>query len=182
MLEIKNIKFSFPEDKLKSSKFTSFKKSLIGKLLGQRLDVFNAEASVDGPWEPIRNIDQKLSKIKSYKENKESKSSQKMRDKNKLLQDHGVLRASFTGVGPSEGTAQLEEVSEGDDIGIRTHVEYAAIHNYGGTINHPGTDNGFGKGIEIPPYDIEIPARPFDEFTDDNLEEINELTEQYFYE
>lgn len=44
---------------------------------------------------------------------------------------------------------------------VGTGSEYGAIHQHGGTIKHKGTDNGFGKGIKIPPHDIKIPARPF---------------------
>jgi phage gpG-like protein len=38
---------------------------------------------------------------------------------------------------------------------------YQWIHQTGGVINHPGTQNGFGRGIEIPPHMIPIPARPY---------------------
>jgi phage gpG-like protein len=37
--------------------------------------------------------------------------------------------------------------------------KYAAIHQFGGVIDWPGTFDGFGKGIPIPPHDITIPKR-----------------------
>ena len=37
--------------------------------------------------------------------------------------------------------------------------KYAAIHQFGGVIEWPGTFNGFGKGIPIPPHEIAIPKR-----------------------
>jgi hypothetical protein len=39
--------------------------------------------------------------------------------------------------------------------------KYARIHQYGGTINWPGTANGWGRGIKIPPHQIRIPKRLF---------------------
>ena len=39
--------------------------------------------------------------------------------------------------------------------------KYARIHQYGGDIDWPGTFNGFGKGIAIPPHVITIKKRLF---------------------
>jgi len=44
---------------------------------------------------------------------------------------------------------------------IGTNKSYARIHNEGGTIKHPGTDKGFGRGVHIPGHDIKMPKRPF---------------------
>lgn len=81
-----------------------------------------------------------------------------------ILKDTGRLRQSIRPKSNEHGA----EVS--------TNVEYAAIHNFGGTINHPGgTKFGFLKGGEFgwkkkdnsrfigitKPHKINIPARPF---------------------
>jgi len=61
-----------------------------------------------------------------------------------------------------------------------TRVPYAAIHNFGGTIKHPGSDkfqvfpyNGgmiFTHGTK--PHDINIPQRQFMMFQDEDREQI----------
>jgi phage gpG-like protein len=50
-----------------------------------------------------------------------------------------------------------------DDIAVSlgTQTKYARIHQYGGIIKNPGTNNGFGRGIKIPAYDIRMPKRLF---------------------
>ena len=53
----------------------------------------------------------------------------------------------------------LKKTSSGMEYG--SLVPYAAIHEYGGTINHPGTKNGFGKGIPIPAHNIDMPKRSY---------------------
>ena len=42
---------------------------------------------------------------------------------------------------------------------LGTSTKYAAVHQFGSTIKHPGTNNGFGRGIPIPPHDIKMPKR-----------------------
>ena len=37
----------------------------------------------------------------------------------------------------------------------------AKVHNFGLTIKHPGTTNGFGRGIKIPAHSIKMPKREF---------------------
>lgn len=58
---------------------------------------------------------------------------------------------------------------------VGSNKPYAKIHDEGGTVNHPGTNNGFGKGIPIPPHRIKIPARPFLLFQDDDLDEAQQI-------
>ena len=50
---------------------------------------------------------------------------------------------------------------EGKDtvVSLGTATKYAAAHQFGMTIKHPGTHNGFGRGIPIPPHDIKMPKR-----------------------
>lgn len=71
------------------------------------------------------------------------------------------------------------------EVGVPDSIEYAGIHNFGGTINHPGTSNGFGRGIKIPPHSIRIPQREFILFQDEDVQDIlnmigNDLTVKFF--
>ena len=148
------------QGKFSGSSYEEFKYSLIALMLSQRLQTF--EDGVDGSgnaWESVSHFDAD----------------------HKPLMDTGVLRNSFTSAG-GQGSEYKEEIIGADEVALRTNVEYAAIHNEGGTINHPGTSNGFGKGIVIDPYTIEIKARPFDQFSEENLQEIEELTAGYLSE
>jgi len=81
------------------------------------------------------------------------------KEKNKtkiLFVRSGDLYRSFTKGNPAN---ILKSTGKGVEFGSK--VPYAAIHEYGGVINHPGTKNGFGKGIPIPPHTINMPARPY---------------------
>jgi len=50
--------------------------------------------------------------------------------------------------------------SGGDTVvTLGTSTRYAIAHELGMTIKHPGTHNGFGRGIAIPPHDIKMPKR-----------------------
>lgn len=59
-------------------------------------------------------------------------------------------------------------------VEVGTTVKYASVHNYGETIKHPGTSNGFGMKIKIPAHDIPMPKR---NFTDQNHKDQEELTQ-----
>lgn len=101
--------------------------------------------------------------LKSGKsQNIDAKSGEKER---KILQKTGTLKNSLAPQGASKEYPQAgpDGILEfhGDTLKIGTNVKYAAIHNYGGVVRHPGSKNGFGMGIEIPPHNIRIPARPF---------------------
>lgn len=53
------------------------------------------------------------------------------------------------------------QIIGGRTVVIGSNLEYAAPHQFGAKIRHPGTSKGFGKGIKIPPHIIPIPARPY---------------------
>ena len=68
-------------------------------------------------------------------------------------------------------------------------IPYAAIHQFGGTINHPGSDkpqvftvNGAlvfaAKGTK--PHQIRIPARPYLSFQDEDIEAIKAMLPNMF--
>lgn len=68
----------------------------------------------------------------------------------------GNLFRSFTKGNPQN---ILKDTGKGVEFGSK--VPYAAIHEYGGTIDHPGTSNGFGRGIPIPAHGIPMPKRSY---------------------
>ena len=68
----------------------------------------------------------------------------------------GNLFRSFTKGNPLN---ILKDTGNGVEFGSK--IPYAAIHEYGGTIDHPGTSNGFGRGIPIPAHGIPMPKRSY---------------------
>jgi phage gpG-like protein len=173
------MKFEFSElelpeipNRLDGSLFERFKKTLVAKLLSQRLDVFNSQKSNDGPWQPLGES-QAARRIEKVSPKKRNKPGAVM-----ILQDTRMLLQSFTDAS-GVGNALRQSSTEGDQVSIASVAPYARIQNEGGTFTHPGTPNGFGKGILIPAHEMTIPARPFDQFTAENLTEINELTELF---
>lgn len=161
------------EDKLTAPRRRLLLADISALMLSQRLEVFDTEN--DGQWAPLS--------VQAYRARLSKVPSKNRRKKNavKILQDSGVLRQSFTSAsGP--GSSQKEVEVTDDMARIATHVEYAAIHNYGGTIKHPGTKNGFGRGISIPAHSITIPARPFDQFREKDKQEIELLTRKFLDE
>jgi phage gpG-like protein len=164
-MEINYTTLSFPEvkDKISGSQFQLLKANVATLMMGQRLDTFEAQASVDGPWAPIKDVESKLIKkrkdfakewgdLKSGAIDKLSKKAQNMLKKNKILVDTGILRASFTG--NSTGVEITEE-----EITIFTNVEYAARMNFG------------WKG--------QTPPRRFDEFTPEQEGDISRMIQDY---
>jgi len=68
----------------------------------------------------------------------------------------GNLFRSFTKGNPAN---ILKDTGKGVEFGSK--LPYAAIHEYGGVIDHPGTNNGFGRGIPIPAHGIPMPKRSY---------------------
>lgn len=75
----------------------------------------------------------------------------------RILQVTGLLRNSVTTVGAAHNIYRTEP----NKLTWGTDLKYAAIHNRGGIVHHPGTKNGYGRGIKIPAHDIPIPRRRF---------------------
>lgn len=83
------------------------------------------------------------------------------------LRDTGLLMASVTASGPHH-----VERTDDHSMQVGTNLEYAAIQNFGGTVNHPERTrakpwvftNGQGQTIftrRIKAHSVTIPARPF---------------------
>lgn len=155
--------FQLPEipDSLKGPRWERLKHDLAAVMFDQRAQVFADQKSNDGPWQPLSP---------HYQRSREPG--------HKILRDTAILISSFT---PEAGGGSGQKIAEiGEDfVRIATNVAYAAIHNYGGVIQIPENRNGFGKGIVIPAHSVTIPARPFDQFTDDQLRDIEELIRQF---
>ena len=157
-----------PVNRTDGAVYEQFKRDVLALMFTQRTEVFESERSNDGPWEPLK-LGSEIRRIKKIPKKQRKKGF-------KILQDNRILLQSFTIPG-----AQFQEtITHGDEVSLGTNVEYAAIHNFGGTIKHPGTSNGFGKGIKIPAHKIEMPARPYDQFTEAHVAEIEELSDSYF--
>jgi phage gpG-like protein len=60
-----------------------------------------------------------------------------------------------------------------------SNLPYAGPHNLGAIIHHPGTDNGWGRGIYIPPHDIEIPQREYLMVPDPELDAMGKKAARY---
>lgn len=87
-----------------------------------------------------------------------------------ILRKSGALRNSLAPAS-ADGTAGANGyVHLGGDLGevevrVGTSLKYARIHNEGGVISHPGTANGFGRGIKIKPHSIQMPRRNYTDWS-----------------
>lgn len=113
--------------------------------------------------------------------------AKRRRDKKtgKILQVTGVLAASVrTATSPSVAI-------------IGTNLKYARIHQYGGTINHPGgtayipiksglmafIKNNDPRAAKLPrtrPHPIQIPARPFLSIQPDEVKKMAGLVQKFY--
>lgn len=152
-------------------KLLEVKRDIVALLFTQMLERFDREEDFEGQqWE----------RLKSNQFNRRNKKIKNPAKKGniKVLQDDGTLRQSWT----QQGAEGNEIINRGNETGIGTNIVYAQIHDQGGFIQHPGTNNGFGKGIEIAPYKIEMPRRQMTGFSTRNLKEIEELIDSHLQE
>lgn len=165
-------------NKVTGPQYRQFKADLLALMFTQRTRVFEKQEGPDGPWERLKSGQAKKRFQKLPGKVQKALLTPEVAfiaGEAKILQDTRVLLQSFTIPGSSEQETSID----GDEVQLGTNVEYAAIHNFGGTIKHPGTENGFGKGIVIPAHNIEIQQRQFDHFTTQDIQEIEELTDSY---
>lgn len=109
------------------------------------------------------NGHQKWQDLKSGLNKKTAANGLKSRN---ILRKSGALKNS---IGPQQangkpgpgGFVKFEGSPKNAIVRVGTLVKYAKIHNEGGIIRHPGTSNGFGRGIKIPPHPIQMPKRNF---------------------
>jgi len=168
-LEISPLKVPNLRNQLEGPEYQRLKSNILALLFTQMLTRFDEEKGPDGkPWESLKS-DTEVLRRKKIPAKKRGKGSIK------ILQDNGVLRQSWTIPGYVDNESQILQNS----VVMGSNVAYVRIHNEGGTIQHPGTDNGFGKGIKIPPYAIEMPQRQMDGFSTKDEAEIDELVESH---
>lgn len=153
------------------TKLVQVKRDIVALLFTQMLERFDREEDFRGKqWQRLG---------KNQKKNRNAKIKNPAKKGNiKVLQDDGTLRQSWT----QAGATGNEVINNAREAGIGTNIAYAGVHNDGLTINHPGTDNGFGKGIKIAPYKIEMPKRQMTGFSTQNEREIEELIDSHLQE
>lgn len=182
-------------------KYERFKRTLVTLMLGQRTETFESESSAEGPWKPL-SVQQAKNRFSIVpRRNRYNVGAVK------ILQSNGTLRSSFSD-SPGQGKGQLVEEIGQDDVAIATNVEYARVHNEGGEIHIPEQTRtvyfksarggrtlfasahdkcvqelsrraAFGMRVTIPAHTVTMPRRSFDQFTDQNREEINIVTDKF---
>lgn len=138
------------KDLFEGSRYESLKSSILAIILRQKDLLFRNSVDPDGnPWQPLSNrtVKSKISK------NAKITSDKKKQKKFKILVDTSNLKNSLT---VQSGQNSIQETS-GDEIVVGTNVEYAAIHNFGGTIQKKNAVDFTEREQSL----IYIPARPF---------------------
>ena len=155
-------------DQMSGQPFILLKGDLLALMFTQMITRFDQETDFRGEaWEPLG---------KAQERRRIGKIPPKRRKEGfKILQDDGTLRNSWT----QQGAEGNETSIAGDGASLISNIEYVAVHNDGLTIDHPGTDKGFGKGIKIPAHKINMPKRQMDGFSSDDIDEVDELIDSH---
>lgn len=163
---------SLESEELKQSLLTIPQKREIAALVGQAIaDNFAQE----GPgWAPLKSQTIRSSVSKELKKKLDKQGKVNGEPSRRILDRTGVLKGSVTTPGAQGNIYSVE----GSNLIWGTDLIYAAIHNKGGVIQHPGTSNGFGEGIKIPPHQIPIKKREFLKIREEWMEKINDFAVQ----
>ena len=143
---------------LEGDSYKKLKASLLAIMQASKDRLFDSGHDPDGnTWAPLSS----LSKAKRDAKNKKSgQKNSKFSGTHKVLNDTGALRNSL-GVAKAKGAIGT---TDGDEVVLGSNLEYAAIHNYGGTIVPKNGKvlafPGLG-GATILAKKVVIPARPF---------------------
>lgn len=156
------------QTKFNGAAYVRLKQTILALMFTQIISRFESETDYKGnKWAALKD-EQFVRRNRKIKDKKK-------KGQIKILQDNGVLRQSLT-----EQGAPFQETSlSGNEVILGSNVEYSRIHNEGGVILHPGTDNGFGRGIRIAPHAITMPQRQFTGFSSQDEAEIAELVDSY---
>jgi phage gpG-like protein len=163
MSQLVTIDFKMPDY------FEIFKKSLKRIQISIAADIQTSRGLIfDG--EGQYQDHQKWADLKSGLNLKKEKNGLQTRQ---ILRKTGALKNSLSPSTPSgkagpDGYVRLEGDIKTPVVAVGTNLKYARIHDQGGTIKHPGTSNGFGRGIKIPAHKIEMPKRNFSDWTRDD--------------
>ena len=160
--------------------YQRLKNDLMTIMLGEKDKLFENEQAPDGTsWEKLSQRRAKTQDKKSKKSAAQIEKLNKIAGNNfkshKVLHDSGHLQKSLS----ISGAQGQFNSTAGNEVSLGTSVSYAAIQNFGGTIQIPMTKNGFGMGITIPAHKVTIPARPFMGFGSADESEITEYIEGY---
>jgi len=159
--ELVQIDFKFPN--LLERYNQHFRRILIGiasDIQTNRGLLFDAEGAYNGH--------EKWQDLKSKKNLKIAKNGLQTRQ---ILRKTGALKNSIGPTAPTgepgpDGYVKIEGDKKLAVVKIGTYLKYARIHDQGGEINHPGTDNGFGRGIKIKAHTIKMPKRNFTDWNE----------------
>lgn len=144
-------------------------KKAIAALVGQAIaDNFDQQ----GPgWKPLSSGTIQSSVGKKKMAEKKGEPHRMILQKTGLLKMAATIPGAHGNVWKADGTKLIWGVN----------LAYAGIHNYGGVIKHPGSNNGFGRGINIKPHNIKIPKREFLTIREHWMQQITEyVVEQAF--
>lgn len=148
-LEFKTASLGQFQDIFTGESFERLKASILTILLRQKDLLFKNSVDPEGnSWQKLAP----LSESRKIAKNKKITSDKKKQKMTKILVDTGNLKNSMSVQGAS-GSVQS---TSGNTISIGTNVEYAAIHNFGGTIKKRNSFESKSASKMI-----EIPARPF---------------------
>lgn len=91
-----------------------------------------------------------------------------------ILRKSGALKNSIApqganGTAGPGGSVKFSGDLQTSIVSVGTSLIYARIHDQGGLIKHPGTSNGFGKGIKIPAHRIKMPRRNFTDWNNADM-------------
>lgn len=159
------INFKFPD------MLAKYKRNWKRILIGMAADIqFNRGMLFDN--EGAYNGHKKWQDLKSGENLKIAKNGLKSR---MILSRSGALRQSISPSTPDgqpgeNGYVKIEGDLKTAVVKVGTMLGYARIHNEGGVVQHPGTDNGFGRGIRIKPHSITIPKRNFTDWNDQDVQ------------
>ena len=187
-----NPAFYLPKNKLDKHGKTILLQSIVALLLEQRFEIFKNEGGEE-KWEPLpqesENI--RINKIRDTRIKNLAKKGKPIPDKMnigkksiKILQDKGILRQSFTNASGAGNAYRYSYVTE-DEAAIETHLPYAAIQNFGGTIkpkNARALSFPNSRGKMVFARSVTIPARPFNKISKSNEKEIEKLIQWFISE
>lgn len=194
------------EDKLEGSRFERYKRDMSSVMFTQRAQVFSDQASREGPWKPLApsTLKERLSRVPNGKHGPGSVKI--LQDKGTLRQSftpesgpgnafkHVEIGEDFVQNSTNVEYARIQ-CKGGSILHEHTKSSMHFKHYTGGDregriefASKKDIARGTGRDFAIIERSITthamgsystIPARPFDEFTDANEEELQELTELY---
>ena len=189
IFEFSQLKFPELENKLDRDGTQRLLNNIVALMLSQRLDIFDKEGG-DDKWKPLSDdsFNARINKIANTKIRNLARKGKKIPDQLnirktsvKILQDKGLLRQSFSAARGSGNMYRFTYTTD-SEAGLESHLPYAAIQNFGGTIV-PKTKKALSffnsHGMRVFARKVTIPARPFNQFREADLKELQELISNF---